>query len=301
MSPPIIAVFGATGTQGSAVVDALLSDATFTPRAITRKPTSEKALALKARGAEIAQADIWDKESIKKAIAGCEGVFGITDFFDPTIYPNNLKGEIEQGKNLVDASSEVGIKFFVWSSLPGCAKISKGTYQNIVHFDNKAAIEEYLRSSGVPNATVLTAWFTEDLWKFGALAKTSSGFELAIPKYSASADQSFTWVARDLGPCVLALFKNRDRKEINNKAFPVVTAKMTYPEFAKILEKSLGKEVKFVSPPTSGSKEFDEMYEYLSTIGFYDTPVPNPDLLALGVTFGTLEEFAETEVKARFA
>jgi hypothetical protein len=42
-------------------------------------------------------------------------------------------------------------------------------------------------------------------------------------------------------------------------------------------------------------------YEYLSTIGFYDTPVPNLDFLALGVTFGTLEEFAETEVKARFA
>jgi hypothetical protein len=42
-------------------------------------------------------------------------------------------------------------------------------------------------------------------------------------------------------------------------------------------------------------------YEYLSTIGFYDTPVPNPDLVALGVTFGTLEEFAETEIKPRFA
>jgi hypothetical protein len=70
------------------------------------------------------------------------------------------------------------------------------------------------------------------------MAKTSSGsFELAIPKYSASAAQSFTWVARDLGPCVLALFNNRYRKKITNKAFPIVTAKMTYPEFAKILEK----------------------------------------------------------------
>jgi hypothetical protein len=42
-------------------------------------------------------------------------------------------------------------------------------------------------------------------------------------------------------------------------------------------------------------------YEYLSTIGFYETPAPNPDLVALGVTFGTLEEFVETEVKPRFA
>jgi hypothetical protein len=87
---------------------------------------------------------------------------------------------------------------------------------------------------------------------------------------------------------------------------------------------ALGKEVKFVSLPTAGNEEFDEMvctysssidsaylavlirpfflqYEYLSTIGFYNTPVPNPDLVALGVTFGTLEEFAEREVKHRFA
>ena len=134
-------------------MDALLSDGAFTPRAITRNPASDKALALKARGAEVAQANVWDKESIKKAITGCEGVFGVrqnhlllnssiltcvqvTDFFDPTIYPNNLKGEIEQGKNLVDAAKEVGIKFFVWSSLPGCAKISKGKYTHIAHFDS---------------------------------------------------------------------------------------------------------------------------------------------------------------------
>lgn len=31
------------------------------------------------------------------------------------------------------------------------------------------------------------------------------------------------------------------------------------------------------------------------------TPVPNPDLAALGVKFGTVEEFLETEVKPRFA
>jgi NmrA-like family len=95
MSRPVIAVFGATGTQGpasfsviwerrltlfttgSAVVDTLLSDGTFTPRAITRNTASDKALALKTRGAEVAQANIWDKESIIEAITGCEGVFGV--------------------------------------------------------------------------------------------------------------------------------------------------------------------------------------------------------------------------------
>jgi hypothetical protein len=30
------------------------------------------------------------------------------------------------------------------------------------------------------------------------------------------------------------------------------------------------------------------------------TPVPNPELVALGVKFGTVEEFMETELKPRF-
>jgi hypothetical protein len=35
--------------------------------------------------------------------------------------------------------------------------------------------------------------------------------------------------------------------------------------------------------------------------GLYGTtPVPNPELVALGVKFGTVEEFMETELKPRF-
>jgi uncharacterized protein YbjT (DUF2867 family) len=46
------------GKIGSAVVNALLSDGTFTPRAITRNTASEKAFALKEKGAEVAEADL---------------------------------------------------------------------------------------------------------------------------------------------------------------------------------------------------------------------------------------------------
>jgi hypothetical protein len=40
----------------------------------------------------------------------------------------------------------------------------------------------------------------------------------------------------------------------------------------------------------------------MANIGMYnDTPVPNSDLAALGVKFGTLEEFVQKELVARFA
>jgi hypothetical protein len=34
---------------------------------------------------------------------------------------------------------------------------------------------------------------------------------------------------------------------------------------------------------------------------YTDTPDPNPDLVALGVKFGTMEEFIQKEVVPRFA
>lgn len=47
---------------------------------MTRNVDSDAAKKLKARGAEVVHGDLSDKESIKKAIAGSEGVFGVCDF-----------------------------------------------------------------------------------------------------------------------------------------------------------------------------------------------------------------------------
>ena len=82
--PRIVVVFGATGTQGGAVVDALLSSnpdvkATFTIRAVTRDPSSQAAQALKARVAEVAKADLSDRLSLQEALKGAEIVFAVTD------------------------------------------------------------------------------------------------------------------------------------------------------------------------------------------------------------------------------
>jgi uncharacterized protein YbjT (DUF2867 family) len=73
----IATVFGATGTQGSSVVAALQADGTFVPRAITRNKNSNAALKLASQGVEVVEADLWNKESLVKALAGSECVFGL--------------------------------------------------------------------------------------------------------------------------------------------------------------------------------------------------------------------------------
>ena len=63
----IIAVIGATGTQGGGLARAILDDPNggFGVRAVTRDVNKDKAQALKARGAEVVSADLDDVESLK--------------------------------------------------------------------------------------------------------------------------------------------------------------------------------------------------------------------------------------------
>ncbi|KAJ6508256.1 nucleotide-diphosphate-sugar epimerase/NmrA family protein [Mycena sanguinolenta] len=113
-SSRIVAVFGATGLQGSAVVDRLLQDGTFTPRAISRDPGSEASLRLKERGVEVFKANSSDRASLVNALRGSEAVFAVTV---PSFGPPSSEGspsEITQGKNIVDAAKEADVKFFVF-------------------------------------------------------------------------------------------------------------------------------------------------------------------------------------------
>ncbi|KAJ6517058.1 hypothetical protein DFH09DRAFT_1332534 [Mycena vulgaris] len=133
----VVSIFGATGTHGSAVLKAVLADGTFTPRAVSRNPTRTPPKCLKRRESR-----------------GSDAVFGVTNLWDPSVFPGtfNVKGEIGQGKNLVDATKAVGIKFFVWSDLPSSTALSNGKYSTVYHIDNQAVIWEYLKCPGVPCA-----------------------------------------------------------------------------------------------------------------------------------------------------
>ncbi|KAF7354408.1 NmrA domain-containing protein [Mycena venus] len=265
---PIITIFGANGTQGSAVLEAVLADGKYTPRAASRSLDSARCKALIARGVEIVVGNLWDKESLKNAIRGSEAVFGLTNFWDPEIFPADPegKGEVIQGKNLIDAAKEVDVKFFIWSSLESATKESNGLYKHVYHIDNKVAIEEYLKASGVPYAVVLTGWFAENLWKIGSLQKTDTGYTIPIAKYGPDDMQSATWVARDLGQAALALLTQYTdpSKGVLGKSYPVISFRFTYPEFAAAIAAAINKEVTFTPLETAGLLELDEM-EFLQT------------------------------------
>ncbi|KAJ7912405.1 NAD(P)-binding protein [Mycena leptocephala] len=261
----IVSIFGATGNQVGGV------------------------LKLKARGVEVVKGDTADKASLVNALRGSEAVFAVTLSSWPPYSPEK----------------PIGVKFFIFSSVPGLTKLTGGRFSKVAAYDDKEVIEEYLKSSGIANASLHLGAFTENLWTQRSLKKTDTGFTISVPKYSPTSLQAFSWVGHDVGQSALALLKSYSdpSKNVSGKAYPVVTAQMTFPDLAAMIAKVLGVEVTFTSVPTSGNPVFDEMFEAQSEYnGFYTaTPVPNPDLVALGAKFGTMEEFLETEMKKRFA
>src|SRR5215510_4162074 len=117
----IIAVVGATGTQGGGLCQAILADPSggFAVRAITRDPNKDKAKALVVNGAQVVKADLDDVESLKKAFAGAHGAFCVTNFWEHF----SAEKEKAQAKNLADAAKAVGVKHVIWSTLEDTRKL----------------------------------------------------------------------------------------------------------------------------------------------------------------------------------
>jgi uncharacterized protein YbjT (DUF2867 family) len=142
-SKKLLTIFGATGNQGGSIIDTVLANPSladkYSLRGISRDPSSGKSKALSSKGVEVVQGELDDLESLKKAVAGSYGVFGVTDFW--SIMDKNR--EIQQGKNIFEASKSQGVKHFVFSALPYAEKITNGELKHVDHFDSKAIVGEY--------------------------------------------------------------------------------------------------------------------------------------------------------------
>src|SRR5882757_11000804 len=73
----LVLVTGATGNQGGAVVEALLTRG-HQVRAMTRNPASPAAIRLRGQGVEIAVGDFTDHDSLVRAARGADAVYAMS-------------------------------------------------------------------------------------------------------------------------------------------------------------------------------------------------------------------------------
>jgi uncharacterized protein YbjT (DUF2867 family) len=143
----LIAVVGATGHQGGAVLRALQASGQFKVRALTRSPAEHPQLA-----DEVVFADLNRPETLKAAFAGAHGIFLVTNFREPGT------DERKQALAAVQAAKEAGVQHFIWSTLPNVETISRGKL-HVPHFTDKAKIDRIVSEAGFAHHTFVIAPF----------------------------------------------------------------------------------------------------------------------------------------------
>jgi hypothetical protein len=146
-----LTIIGATGIQGSSVVEAALRfPQEWRIRALTRNPEGPSAQALLVKGIEVVKADLNDISTLSTAFASSHAIFATTDFFGPfgALGANTQKAiamEWEQTRNIIEAALACDtLQHFVWSTLPHAARISNGKF-HIGHFEAKNRGEDLIR------------------------------------------------------------------------------------------------------------------------------------------------------------
>ena len=143
----LIAVVGATGQQGGAVVRALQAGGQFRVRALTRNSAKHPKLA-----DEVVTADLNRPETLQAAFAGAHGVFLVTNAWEAG------NDESKQALAAVNAARNAGVQHFIWSTLPNVESISGGKIA-VPHFTDKAKVDRIVGDAGFAYHTFVIAPF----------------------------------------------------------------------------------------------------------------------------------------------
>lgn len=276
MSQKIITVFGATGNQGGSTASAILSNPALSSkykiRAITRDPSKPAARKLASEGAELAKADLNDLASLRKAIAGSYGVFAVTNYWETMSKPT----EVQQGKNIVDACKEEGIKHLVWSNLPDASKVSDGELTKIEHFESKAEVGEYAEKV---KGDMIVSFFMPGFFMSNLTKQFQPGKDTGVVTLKQPWHATETWVPmldlqRDTGLFTAGLFEAGP--EANGVFVHGVSEWMHPKDITDQVSQITGRKVEFVEEPASvesaaqtGNKIAEELLQNMLLIRDY--------------------------------
>lgn len=246
-SRKIIAVIGATGSQGGGLARAILADPNggFACRAITRDPSKEAARALAAAGADVVQANLDDVESLKKAFADVYGAYCVTNFWE------HFSGETEkaQAHNLAEAAKAAGLEHVIWSTLEDTRRLMSADDKRmpflqekyrVPHFDAKSEADSYF--AGLPVTLLVTSFYWDNIYAFGlGPRKGEDGvYGWAFPM----GDKRLAGIAaEDIGKAAYGIFK-AGTKYIG-RTVGIASEFLTIDQMSDALSKGLGITVRY--------------------------------------------------------
>lgn len=253
MSERVIAISGATGQQGGSTARALAGTG-FKIRALTRKPDSDAARALAAQGAEVVQTELDDDASVRAALKGAWGAYGVQN-----TWTAGVEGEEAQGHRFAKLAKEAGVQHYVYASVA-----SADRQTGIPHFDNKARVEGTVRGLNFPSyAIIRPVFFMENLTS----PMTLNGDKLVSALDPKTVLQMIA--VEDIGQYGALAFTDQ---RFRNLELDIAGDELTLPEAAAILGKAMGKPIEYMRIPMSevrkNSDDFALMLEWFERVGY---------------------------------
>ncbi|UPV74566.1 NmrA/HSCARG family protein [Halorussus limi] len=264
--PTTVLVTGATGTQGGAVADHLLSGdhGEFEVHALTRHPESGAAHELAERGAEVVQGDLAEKNVLRPIVEEVDAVFGVTNFWE-----HGYDDEVKQGTNLAEVAAEEGVDHFVFSSVGGADRDS-----GVSHFDSKWEIEGRIRDLDLPATVVRPVFFMQN---FEGMREEIEGGTLATGLGEGVTLQMVD--ADNVGGFVAETLADPDRYV--GESYELAGDEHTLESAAEAFSDVMGRDVEPVHVPVEEIREqmgdeYAEMFEWFNEAGY------DADIEALG-------------------
>jgi uncharacterized protein YbjT (DUF2867 family) len=262
MTDRTLLITGATGKQGGATIRSL-NGSDFRLRAMTRKPHGEPARDLKNRGIEVVEGDLDDEESLTRALDGVWGVYAVQNTWEARL------------------ARAAGVEHYVYASV-GSAHRQTG----IPHFENKARVEETVRTSGFPSHVIIrpvffmenlmTPWFLNGDTIYAAMKPSTVLQMIAVDDIGKYGARAFT-----------------DSK-LNGRELDIAGDAATMPEAARTLSEALGRTITFVEVPIAEVRKNSEdtaiMLEWFGDVG-YNADIPGLER-EFGIAPTTLRQWA---------
>jgi uncharacterized protein YbjT (DUF2867 family) len=245
----LIAVLGATGSQGGGLARAVLDDpaSPFALRAITRNATSEKAKQFADRGAEVVEADLANQQALTEALTGAHGAYVVTNFWESM----SAAVELQQARIAAQAVKDAGVAHAIWSTLEdtrpalshtGAPRLQGG--YTVPHFDAKDEANRYFTDAGAPTTFLRTTYYWESFTTdFGPVRNDDGRLMLSLPL----GDRRLSGIAaEDIGRTAYGIFQAGP--ELAGHTISIAGEHLTGGQYAEGFATVLGEPVDFRSP-----------------------------------------------------
>lgn len=239
-SAPVL-VIGGTGRQGGATARALLA-AGIGVRALVRQPTSARAKAVQALGADLVTGDLDDRASVTRAAAGTRAVFSVQM---PDMDGRGFQGEVAQAVNLIEGARAARVPQFVHTSVSGAGQHVSWVKDRWAwmepYYTAKTEIQDRVRAAGFTHWTLIKPGFFMENFHPSAKIMFPRGVEGGLVTLLKPATRVSLIAVDDIGTAAAAAIEAPER--LDRVELELAGDVLTMTAIAAILTRALGAEL----------------------------------------------------------